>query len=784
MATTTALAILHVIALVLASFRVTEAITMDRVSEPFRRRFPHYLWGCPRCVSVWAGAFCTVLYLWVPYLNWAFALSYLFTVKWDWTLSAEAEMKNRVQAEVERRAIQREQRERRYQGGPRPIAGGVGEPWQGIIDPARATDWSTAGVYGLSAPGVRGEPTAWGNCVTAACNTLCGTPQGDGTCAGGAVSTTNIVNALNSADGSSTVVRIPAGSYSLGGFLFSQQNVILRGAGASRTLLSFTGVSPSGCGLGAGSSIRICRGVNANIGSAAAGGAGPQNTANWTGGYAQGTTVITLDSTTNLAVGNPIMLDQTNDAADGYPAAGDIYICDTTTPCSSQGGNQFANTGRAQVQVCVVQSIAGNQVTIEPPLQMPNWRAGQTPQAWWPSPGTVMKNAGLEDVSIDFTPNGAASGLYIINAVNCWTKGIRWLKSDGATSSNGILHVLLLNTVHCTTRDSYFYGPTVQQNIQYAYTPHVSSSLLCENNIFHHNVSPIVPNDPHSGSVIAYNYVDDTFYTGPGIILHNVADCMNLFEGNNESNFDADQIHGTHFFNTFFRNHHDGFPHNSGAADSNASFDLRTHSRFFNLIGNVSGDGHFTSYELDGAAGAPQPGRDTIYNLGWQGDASGTTPPNDPDTPRTLFRWGNWDSVTGTVRFVASENPSAITNFPNLANPSQTFPPSFYLAAQPTTWWRTPAGIPPWPAIGPDVTGGTLTGAGGHANKIPARLCFESLAADALYPASAPRIRTFDRAICYADPTPPPTPTPPGIPPTYGSGLGVRRVGRRTPKWR
>src|SRR5947207_14925320 len=105
----------------------------------------------------------------------------------------------------------------------------------------------------------------------------------------------------------------------------------------------------------------------------------------------------------------------------------------------------------------------------------------------------------------------------------------------------------------------------------------------------------------------------------------------------------------------------------------------------------------------------------SIYKHGWQGNASGVVPPTDTNVKRTLFRWGNWDSVTSTAdntngdqtgtRFVASEVPSGISNFSNPVASTQTLPASLYLFARPA-WW--PGSIP-WPAVGPDVSGGNIT---------------------------------------------------------------------------
>ena len=103
----------HVIAAVLASWRLTEIITMDRISEPLRKHFPHYLWGCPRCVSIWAGSACTLIFIYAPWLNWPFAMAWLYLVEWDWRQRAWGTVANRVQAEVERLALEEQERRKR-----------------------------------------------------------------------------------------------------------------------------------------------------------------------------------------------------------------------------------------------------------------------------------------------------------------------------------------------------------------------------------------------------------------------------------------------------------------------------------------------------------------------------------------------------------------------------------------------------------------------------------------------------------------------------------------------
>jgi hypothetical protein len=79
----TVLEVAHLVVMVFASFRLTELVFMDRISEPIRKRWPHYLWTCPRCLSVWMGGVAVGIYLVFPWLNWPLALSWFYIVEID-----------------------------------------------------------------------------------------------------------------------------------------------------------------------------------------------------------------------------------------------------------------------------------------------------------------------------------------------------------------------------------------------------------------------------------------------------------------------------------------------------------------------------------------------------------------------------------------------------------------------------------------------------------------------------------------------------------------------------
>jgi len=576
-----------------------------------------------------------------------------------------------------------------------------GQAWSGIISPNRAVDWSNAGIPGGIPPRT----------------TICATLNPGATAS-------QISNAISSCPAGQAVF-LNAGTYNLStGITFNNKsNVTLRGAGANKTFLVFTGANS-------------CHGTSADIcldSSDTNWRGGPSNSANWTAGYAKGTTVITLSSTANLAVGKTITLDQLDDTSD----TGNIFVCEnySSTPaqsCSEDGpgggGSGGQRTNRAQQQLVTVTAISGSNVTISPGLAMPNWSSSKSPGAWWAT--SPITRSGVENMSLDHTAAVPSSGVQFFNCNGCWVRGIRSLNPDRD-------HILMLQSNRSVVRDSYFYGTKDAQSQSYGLEIYPDSDALFENNIFQHITAPIVFNAACSGCVAAYNYsIDDVYTPSPSWLSHQVflhAGGLDnvLIEGNVGAGMYGDLFHGSHHFITVFRNRYNGWE--TGKSSQTTPFPLWPKSRYFNIIGNVLGDVQRPHNNYEKAPGGSGTLDQSIFVLG----SGATYSADDPLVKTTLMRWGNYDIVSNAAKFVASEVPSTLTSSANPVPSSNTLPASFYLPGKPA-WFGSVA----FPPIGPDVTGGNIASVGGHAHKIPAQLCYEA----------APKvgnIATFNADNCY-----------------------------------
>lgn len=595
------------------------------------------------------------------------------------------------------------------------------QQWSGILNASRAIDWSNAGIPG----GIQNRAT------------ICATLNPGATSAQ--------INSAIANCPANQVVYLNAGTYTIAsGINFNGHNkVTLRGAGPTQTILQFTG--GDNCG-GQGGDVCVMPATAFYNGSAAVQPGGSQ-AANWTGGYAQGSTQITLTASSGLpTVGQVIILDQANDTSD----TGGIYNCDTNPACQQEGagnanGRVIGGVTHSQEQIVTVIGISGNTFAISPGVYATNFRSSQSPGAWW----TPMINGiGIENMTLDHSGSGTSvkSGLYFYSCTQCWVKNVKSLNANRN-------HVWLYLSNQDVVRDSYFYGTQNAASQSYGVEVTESSDDLVENNIFQHVASPVMFGQG-MGVAVGYNYAIDSYYT-PSLswllavsASHNSGNAMNLFEGNQFNSLECDDEWGSSSTGTFFRNLLLGAGLNGTTTTSlnTVPVVLLAYCRGYNVIGNVLGTaGYHTSYQSSPPTSISSSTCDhTIYEIGWAGSECGTNlnagVQNDAITRNTLFRWGNYDTVNASAQWNASEVPSSGVSYinGNAVPTSRNLPPSFYLPSKPY-WW----GSMPWPAIGPDVSGGNISGFAGLAYLIPAQTCYRTTATD------SNGILLFDAALCY-----------------------------------
>lgn len=647
----------------------------------------------------------------------------------------------------------------------------LAQKWSGVIDPARAVDWSSAGVAG-------GIPSsAWTQC---------------GSTITAYTGTASTINTAISGCAANHYVLLGAGTFNLStGIDFAgKSHVAVRGNGANSTFIVFTG----GC-AGNGVGANICmNGANNSPG-------GEQNVGDWTAGYSAGTTVITLanvGSTTpavgnisNLAIGSILYLDQLDTATD----TGWIWNCLVTNVCSNGATGGAARTdgtcnggmcNRSQQQAVVVTNISGLNITVSPGLYMPNWATGQKPQAWYGN--SYITGSGIETLSIDNSGSTETYGILLMGCTQCWVSGVRSL-----TAKRG--HVALEGATHSVVQNSYFYQNQSHAAVSYGIDMFWGNSdNLIQNNICQ-QVTDSCPNNNGGaeGNVIAYNFAIADSYTTPAwmqppFYQHASGDSFFLWEGNIGAGYIADNVHGTHHFDTLFRNRLRGWESicdGSPCSSQTDAIQIYASSRFFNIVGNVNGQtSYHTNYACSANPGSPTcaSGNISIYTLGFTGNGGaqntsivgfnsdcGGTGGNDSDkcTTTGLMRWGNYDTVNAANQFVNAEVPSGLAQFSNAVPSTHTLPASFYLSAKPAFWQGEP-----WPPIGPDVvsgnlgrcsggtydgslatsagqcTGGTLaTDVSGEANSTPALDCF--LNSMSGKPDGTGSALTFNPGTCY-----------------------------------
>lgn len=594
------------------------------------------------------------------------------------------------------------------------------QSWSGILAPERARDWTLVGIPG-------GIPNRTTVCATV-------TPS-SGTAA--------IQSAIDNCP-VGQVVSFAAGTYNISS-IHVTKGITLRGQGANQTYLNITG--------------------NVLLGHYGDGGY-PQNgfPVNWTGGLTRGSTVLTVASTSGMSSGMTIILDEHNPAwvtTQGYNGN-----CNPSNTCGRLDASPWFWGGggpRAQGQMTKVVSVdSATQITIRDPVAYTH-TAGLQPQVfWWSSPSYGSGNregAGIENMKIYSNDNNYTVDMAWCDY--CYAKGLSILQNArGAIRAYWAYGFVI--------RDNYIASTNTGAPTQYGYEILMSSNGLVENNIAYTVTAPFMPQSSHA-IIFAYNYTlnrsallggsANQFADAQPHLAHN---SFELWEGNDMATIDYDVIWGSASHSTMYRNRFSGLQPSKTAYTR--AVEISAWNRFMNVVANVIGTvGYHTTYRCTYVGDWVNNNYATIYDLANAHSCGGPNNANvsyDATTYSSLMRWGNWDAVTyaangnangtryctgsgaGNAACTEDERGSGDPTFPGLANPSQSFPASFYLAGKPS-WF----GSVPWPPIGPDVTCSSNcdSNAASHVNKIPARLCYESSSKDA-----NGYLTSFDPTTCYA----------------------------------
>ncbi|MGD0414457.1 MAG: hypothetical protein ABSA80_03790 [Terriglobales bacterium] len=622
---------------------------------------------------------------------------------------------------------------------------GNAQLWSGILDPTRAIDWSTAGISG-------GIPSgSW----TQSGSTIAASACGDGS----SDCTSTIQAALNSC-GTNHYVLLGAGAFLLNGGLTVPSSCALRGAGANQTILNAKSTNTTDVTLG---------------------GNGPNfsNSASITGGTAQGSTSITVNSASGIGVGSYLVITQLNDGVivNQNGSEGQCTWCD---------GGQTSDGSRSQGQISQVTSVSGTTVGINPGLFVAYTR---TPTAVYFN--AAAQYAGLENLQIytNGTHTSNQSNIEISNCAYCWVAGIESNYTDGD-------HVDIDWSYHFMIVNNYFSGTWGSGPGQYDHGVSIRSKStggVIQNNILE-RTGVLEVQRGAAGNVLAYNYMTGVYsnsspnFLSGNMETHGAHVQYSLFEGNVVSKIDLENIWGSNADNTMFRNWVTGAdiacnPYNAptpprqtvvctpmgaqGAAGVNGWWEVQSViavnssflSTYQNFVGDVIGSAAMaalneynnpkyrmpssTAVQVSGARSYDANSYGFTFGYGEASDAGGVTIANgvgcggayaypcESTSPySTAFYYSEYNNVNGAT---------ACTGTCTTALPA-----SFYLSAVPS-WW----GSLPWPAIGPDVTGGT--GPGGHSSLTasnPAQNCFLNIMGGAAGGPGSPL--TFNASNCYS----------------------------------
>ena len=475
--------------------------------------------------------------------------------------------------------------------------------------------------------------------------------------------TTTIIQACLDQCPSNQVVQLAAGTYSLGSLTITRNGVTLRGAGPNSTIINCSSY--------------FCIGQPSawwnEFQTPVAG-----NHRDWTAGYAQGTTTITVSSTAGMTVGNLLFMDQVNDA--------DTTAYSPVNPDGPYVTGEYTSVAhpllgydRIQFQMNRIKSISGNQITLTEPLYMPNWNASLLPQVWFETTPRVIEMSGIEDLAI--RTGGGSGGIYLQYTYGCWAKNNDI--SIGTTAHIG--YIFQVMCVRSEVRHNYLHDTGVAD--RYGIHTRMVGGTLVEDNIINAHSTMLMVNGV-SGSVYAYNYGtnldQNSGFMVQGLLTHGGTPNMCLFEGNRTPQFGLDNQWNNSSYLVSFRNRHVGKDDLGIATGNMQAVAIMATNRHASVIGDVLGkSGVNTWYQDDGTTSCHDGSR--VFYLGLESGGNGCSGSYDPLVAATLVRAFNWTSATTTNGGIVADGYT-----------SADLPSSYYLSSKPAYF-----GSLKWPPIDP-----------------------------------------------------------------------------------
>lgn len=522
----------------------------------------------------------------------------------------------------------------------------------------RLIDWSNSGVTG----GISQYQNGGSNARTLGANVM-----DYGADPTGAInSNTAFANAL-AATSAGQYMYIPDGTYLITSALSGKSNVTIRGQSTKNTIIKL------------GASNRFL-----SIGGQWP---GPQPTLTVTAGATKGSTVLTLNDTSTVVVGNHILLSiLTPSYCHANLAAGW-----TIASWVGHGDDRLMTI----FFLVTAKNDTNKTITLSDPLPID---MTDTPMVTVYS--VVPKSKmGLENFTLDANGTSNDRMMYFSQTTQCWLDKV-YFKQPSSRSA------WIQDSTHFTVQRCYSAnGVSKGMNSEGLDFYQNACWNLVQNNVFISAGFPMIMYGDWQGGCVGnatiFNYqygenqMADDDGVGPVSMCdgHGPVEMFNLWEGNYIEVLASDGYWGSSCYGTVFRNRISGVTLAMPTYYDQCALMLAHWTDYWSIVGNILGtSGRSTIYEASGSnVQNPQ-----IYRLGypWMGNRTSTGSGSNPSDSQymdtfvkeSLIRHGNFDYVNNSVIWDDNYN--------------HTLDNSLFFDSAPS-WW----GDCDWPAIGPDVSG-------------------------------------------------------------------------------